>query len=383
MSPAWLVALSLALGAAGAKPPEASTALPAEVQRFAASVSSAQGLTLADHWQVPGESGPAWLLRFQDPEDPGGHLVPLALFVSSDQVWVRRALNAGQVVTVSPDAAHRRFTLTLAERARTYGLREGRPVNVVVTREGKLDDFGRGREVQDWDALTFQRTLVEGQGRKEKTVETDQGAILLVTTDASAPLPRTWTRLTDGQASWHGAKDASLQLHAEPVEAGVALRLQVKDNDPVPVPAHGSARAFAAADHFELWWRSPHGLRQVGVGLDAKGQVRLRALHLKTPGLPLPTATLEDQTIVVQFDSALLGGDRAIAQGVPFTVAYADQGPNRKKRSVISTSAFQFRPSTLGTLIALPGFSRWPVEDDDSPWCPYRAEAKGRDWSDC
>lgn len=380
MIAAWLLGAALAFGATGEKP---APPLPSEVQTFAASVTRAQGLTLAERWQVPGESGPAWLLRFQDPQDPGAHLVPLVLFVSPDEVWARRAFNAAKKVEVAQEPAHRRFTLTLAERARTYGLRDGRPVNVVVTREGKLDDLGKGREVQDWDALTFRRTLVEGQGKKEKTVETDQGAILLVTTDAEAPLPRTWTRLTDGQASWHGAKDASLQLHAEPVEEGVALHLKVKDNDPVPVPARGSARAFAAADHFELWWRSPHGLRQVGVGLTAKGEVRLRALFLKKAGLPLPTATLQDGELIVRFDAATLGGDAAIARGVPFTVAYADAGPNRTKRSVVSTSAFQFRPSTLGTLIALPGFSRWPVEEGDSPWCPYRSDRKPQDWSDC
>lgn len=372
----WVAAAALALAATPA------SSLPGEVQAFAQEVSQAQQLELKQSWKVPGESGEAWLLRFENPRDPSSHQVPLILWGSPDQIFTRRAFNVGSSVEVSADEAHRRFSLRLTDALRTYGIRDGRPVNVVVTRAGALDGLGQGEEVEDWDALTFRRTLEAGEGKERKVVETDEGAILLVTSDDPSTLPKTWTQLTDGKPRWAGRGDASFEVRAEPAEAGVALRLKAKDDVKVPVPEHGSDRAFLAADHFELWWRSPKGLRQVGAGLTAKGEVAVRALFLEDPSLPLPRASVEDGEIVLQFDAASLGGDAAIARGVPFTVAYSD-ADGKRGRSVISTSAFHFRLSTLGELIALPGFSRWPVPQDEAPWCPYRPGSPLSSWSDC
>ena len=375
----WAVAaLSLSSGPAQ---------LPAQVQAFVQRVFKAQGVDLAQSWKVPGGTGDAWLLRFADPKDPTAHQVPLVLWQSADEVWVRRAFNTGREVEVTPDEAQKRFRLTLTDRTATYGIRDGHPVNVVVARDGKLDDLGEGHEVRDWDALTFQRTLEAGEGKAKKTVETDEGAILLVTTEDPAALPKTWAERAAGKQAGPGVRSTALQVRAEPAEEGISLRLKIRDGTPVPVPSRGTSQAFRAADHFELWWQSPQGLRQVGVGVDPKGAVHLRALFAKTKPLILPTASLEDKEIVVTFPASSLGGDAALAKGVPFTVAYSDATPgtpeSKPRTSVVSTSAFQFRPSTLGTLIVLPGFSRWPAVDDDTPWCPYRPESRVGDWSDC
>jgi hypothetical protein len=358
--------------------------LPEQAAAFVKQLEASQSLSLAQTWRVPGDHGEAWLLRFVRASDKSSHQLPFVLWAGPDQVFGHLAYNTGRELAVSTDPAHHRFTVRLTGAERTFGVRDGRVVEVALTRTGPLDGMGEGSQTEDWDTLTFHRTLEKGEGKQREVLEADEGAILLVTQDDASALPRTWTTVTDGKARRHGPRDASFQVRAEPAEAGVALRIRVRDNTHVPVPARGSPRAFAAADHLELWWRSPAGLRQVGVGVDAEGKAQVRALYLKDPKLPLPTVSVEDGELIVQFDAPSLGGDAAIAQGVPFTVAFADvDRKGRGVESVVSTSAFHFRVSTLGILRALPGFARWPTSRGETPWCPVTPEDSPGQWSGC